>query len=131
MDKPASPNAIEPCASLRLFGTPALVSADGSERPYRCHIRAPGFAHLGGFDHVAKGHLLADAVAAAVAAIDPALLLFGLSGSELVAAGRRRRLRTASEVFADRAYRARSWAHYGFGRRRGSVRGPGHAARPG
>lgn len=39
-----------------------LVS-DGSERPYRCHIRAPGFAHLGGFDHVAKGHLLADAVA--------------------------------------------------------------------
>ncbi|KAL6895720.1 NADH dehydrogenase I, D subunit [Trichoderma longibrachiatum] len=39
------------------------VVSDGSERPYRCHIRAPGFAHLGGFDHVAKGHLLADAVA--------------------------------------------------------------------
>lgn len=39
-----------------------LVS-DGSERPYRCSIRAPGFAHLGGFDHVSKGHLLADAVA--------------------------------------------------------------------
>ncbi|KAH6648606.1 NADH-ubiquinone oxidoreductase 49 kDa subunit [Truncatella angustata] len=39
-----------------------LVS-DGSERPYRCHIRAPGFAHLGGFDHVSRGHLLADAVA--------------------------------------------------------------------
>ncbi|KAM5355714.1 hypothetical protein ACJ41O_002360 [Fusarium nematophilum] len=39
------------------------VISDGSERPYRCHIRAPGFAHLGGFDHVSKGHLLADAVA--------------------------------------------------------------------
>ncbi|GAB0134482.1 hypothetical protein EsDP_00002850 [Epichloe bromicola] len=39
------------------------VVSDGSERPYRCHIRAPGFAHLGGFDHVCKGHLLADAVA--------------------------------------------------------------------
>ncbi|KID90270.1 NADH-ubiquinone oxidoreductase 49 kDa subunit [Metarhizium guizhouense ARSEF 977] len=39
------------------------VVSDGSERPYRCHIRAPGFAHLGGFDHVSKGHLLADAVA--------------------------------------------------------------------
>lgn len=39
------------------------VVSDGSERPYRCHIRAPGFAHLGGFDQVAKGHLLADAVA--------------------------------------------------------------------
>ncbi|PNY27311.1 NADH-ubiquinone oxidoreductase 49 kDa subunit, mitochondrial [Tolypocladium capitatum] len=39
------------------------VVSDGSERPYRCHIRAPGFAHLGGFDHISKGHLLADAVA--------------------------------------------------------------------
>jgi NADH dehydrogenase (ubiquinone) Fe-S protein 2 len=39
------------------------VVSDGSERPYRCHIRAPGFANLSGFDHVAKGHLLADAVA--------------------------------------------------------------------
>ncbi|KAG6140367.1 NADH:ubiquinone oxidoreductase 49kD subunit [Claviceps purpurea] len=39
------------------------VVSDGSERPYRCHIRAPGFAHLGGFDAVCRGHLLADAVA--------------------------------------------------------------------
>ncbi len=39
------------------------VVSDGSERPYRVHIRAPGFAHLGGFDHLCKGHLLADAVA--------------------------------------------------------------------
>jgi NADH dehydrogenase (ubiquinone) Fe-S protein 2 len=39
------------------------VVSDGSERPYRVHIRAPGFAHLAGFDHVSKGHLLADAVA--------------------------------------------------------------------
>jgi NADH dehydrogenase (ubiquinone) Fe-S protein 2 len=39
------------------------VVSDGSERPYRCHIRAPGFAHLGGFDVVANGHMLADAVA--------------------------------------------------------------------
>lgn len=40
-----------------------FVVSDGSERPYRVHIRAPGFAHLGGFDHVCRGHLLADAVA--------------------------------------------------------------------
>jgi NADH dehydrogenase (ubiquinone) Fe-S protein 2 len=39
------------------------VVSDGSERPYRVHIRAPGFAHLGGFDHISRGHLLADAVA--------------------------------------------------------------------
>jgi NADH dehydrogenase (ubiquinone) Fe-S protein 2 len=39
------------------------VVSDGSERPYRCKIRAPGFAHLGGFDQISRGHLLADAVA--------------------------------------------------------------------
>lgn len=39
------------------------VVSDGSERPYKCKIRAPGFAHLGAFDHISRGHLLADAVA--------------------------------------------------------------------
>ncbi|MCC7305607.1 MAG: NADH-quinone oxidoreductase subunit D [Alphaproteobacteria bacterium] len=38
-----------------------LVS-DGSNKPYRCRIRAPGFAHLQAFDFLAKGHMLADAV---------------------------------------------------------------------
>jgi len=49
---------------------------------------------------------LADGVAAAVAAFDRTLVLFGLAGSELIAAGHRAGLRTASEVFADRGYRA-------------------------
>jgi NADH dehydrogenase (ubiquinone) Fe-S protein 2 len=39
-----------------------LVS-DGSSRPYKCHIRAPGFAHLAGLDKVAKNHMIADLVA--------------------------------------------------------------------
>jgi NADH-quinone oxidoreductase subunit D len=39
-----------------------LVS-DGSNRPYRCKIRAPGFAHLQASDMMCKGHMLADAVA--------------------------------------------------------------------
>lgn len=39
------------------------VVSDGSEKPYRCKIRAPGFAHLGAFDHISRGNLLADAVA--------------------------------------------------------------------
>jgi NADH-quinone oxidoreductase subunit D len=39
-----------------------LVS-DGTNKPYRCHIRAPGFAHLSGMDFMSKGHMLADAVA--------------------------------------------------------------------
>jgi NADH-quinone oxidoreductase subunit D len=39
-----------------------LVS-DGTNRPYRCKIRAPGFAHLQAMDFLSKGHMLADAVA--------------------------------------------------------------------
>ncbi|MCL4679562.1 MAG: NADH-quinone oxidoreductase subunit D [Alphaproteobacteria bacterium] len=39
-----------------------LVS-DGSNKPYRCRIRAPGFAHLQALDFMSKGHQLADAVA--------------------------------------------------------------------
>ena len=36
-----------------------LVS-DGSNKPYRCSIRAPGFVHLQAFDDLCKGHMLAD-----------------------------------------------------------------------
>lgn len=39
------------------------IVSDGSERPYKCKIRAPGFAHLGAFDHISRGHFLPDAVA--------------------------------------------------------------------
>jgi len=38
-----------------------LVS-DGSEIPYRCKIRAPGFTHLQSINYLAKGHLIADVV---------------------------------------------------------------------
>jgi NADH-quinone oxidoreductase subunit D len=37
--------------------------ADGTNKPYRCKIRAPGFAHLQGTDFMSRGHMLADAVA--------------------------------------------------------------------
>lgn len=37
--------------------------ADGTNKPYRCHIRAPGFAHLQALDFMSKGHMLADTVA--------------------------------------------------------------------
>ena len=36
-----------------------LIS-DNTSRPYRCKIRAPGFAHLQAFNLLSKGHLLAD-----------------------------------------------------------------------
>jgi NADH-quinone oxidoreductase subunit D len=36
--------------------------ADGTNMPYRCKIRAPGFAHLQALEFMSKGHLLADVV---------------------------------------------------------------------
>ena len=39
-----------------------LVS-DGTNRPYRCKIRSPGYVHLQALDEMSKGHQLADVVA--------------------------------------------------------------------
>jgi len=39
-----------------------LVS-NGTNRPYRCKIKAPGFNHLQGLDMMSKGHMIADVVA--------------------------------------------------------------------
>ncbi|XP_064470927.1 NADH-ubiquinone oxidoreductase 49 kDa subunit-like [Ornithodoros turicata] len=37
--------------------------SDGSSRPYRCKIKAPGFAHLSTLDYIGRNHMLADIVA--------------------------------------------------------------------
>jgi NADH-quinone oxidoreductase subunit D len=47
--------------------------ADGSNKPYRCKIRAPGFPHLAAMDFLNKGHMLAD-VSAILGSID---IVFG------------------------------------------------------
>ena len=39
------------------------IVADGTNKPYRCKIRAPGFAFLQATDFLSKGHMLADMVA--------------------------------------------------------------------
>ena len=39
-----------------------LVS-DGANKPYRCKIRAPGFAHISAMHEMVEGHMLADVVA--------------------------------------------------------------------
>ncbi len=43
--------------------------ADGTNRPYKAKIRAPGYLHLQAMDHMAKGHQLAD-VAAIIGTMD-------------------------------------------------------------
>jgi NADH:ubiquinone oxidoreductase subunit D len=40
-----------------------FLMSDGTNKPARCRIRAPGFFHLQGLDFMSKGHLLADLVA--------------------------------------------------------------------
>lgn len=47
---------------------------------------------------------LSEAIAEAIYHVDPQLVLFGLSGSELVRAGKKKGLKIAHEVFADRSY---------------------------
>ena len=49
-----------------------LIS-DGSNRPYKCKIRAPGFSHLQAMDYLIKGHMLAD-VPAVLGSLD---IVFG------------------------------------------------------
>ena len=49
-----------------------LVS-DGTNKPYRVKIRAPGFPHLAAMDHICKGHMLAD-VSAILGSLD---IVFG------------------------------------------------------
>ncbi|XZF75558.1 LamB/YcsF family protein [Bacillus sp. AL-1R] len=56
------------------------------------------------YNMAAKNAQLAEAIAEAVYKVDPNLILFGLSGSELIKAGEKIGIRTASEVFADRTY---------------------------
>ena len=49
-----------------------LIS-DGTNRPYKCKIRAPGFSHLQAMDYLIKGHMLAD-VPAVLGSLD---IVFG------------------------------------------------------
>lgn len=39
-----------------------FIVSDGSSRPYRLHIRAPSFIHMGAFDHMARGYLISDVI---------------------------------------------------------------------
>jgi NADH-quinone oxidoreductase subunit D len=47
--------------------------ADGTNKPYRCKLKAPGFAHLSAMDFLCKGHMLAD-VSAILGSLD---IVFG------------------------------------------------------
>jgi len=50
-----------------------FLVADGTNKPYRCKIRAPGFAHLQAMDYLSRGFMLAD-VSAILGSLD---IVFG------------------------------------------------------
>lgn len=75
----------------------AFVKAEGGKIQ---HVKAHGAL----YNMAAKNKDLSEGIAKAVYDVDPDLILFGLANGELVKAGERIGLRTASEVFADRTY---------------------------
>jgi UPF0271 protein len=85
---------------LVLYQIAAVAGVAQSEGVRLQHVKPHGALY-----NMAAADLgLAEAIARAVRAFDPSLILFGLPGSALLAAGRAAGLRVAAEAFADRAY---------------------------
>ena len=78
----------------------ALAAITRAEGGNMVHVKPHGML----YNQAATDAVLADAIARAVQAVDPALRLVGLAGSELIRAGERLGLQTRQEVFADRRY---------------------------
>jgi len=83
-----------------LYQVAAVAGVAAAEGVRLQHVKPHGAL----FNMAVRNRELADAIARAVAAFDRSLILFGLPGSEILAAGRAAGLRAAAEVFADRAY---------------------------
>jgi len=85
---------------LVLYQIGALAAIAASEGVRLQHVKAHGALYT----MAARDRALAGAIARAVRAFDPSLVLFGLPASELIRAGEAEGLTVASEGFADRAY---------------------------
>jgi 5-oxoprolinase (ATP-hydrolysing) subunit A len=86
--------------NLVLYQIGALYSFCRSHHASLTHVKPHGAL----YNMAAKDESLAYAIAKAIYDFDPKLLLYGLSGSELIRQGQKVGLRTISEVFADRTY---------------------------
>ena len=83
-----------------LYQVAAVAGVAAAEGVKVQHVKPHGAL----FNMAVRNAELAAAIARAVAAINPKLILFGLPGSEILKAGRAAGLPVAAEVFADRAY---------------------------
>jgi UPF0271 protein len=96
-DMAVSPAEVE---DLVLYQIGALAAIAAAEGVVLRHVKAHGAL----YNMAVRDASLARAIARAVGAFDPRLVLFGLAGSVILEAGREAGLAVASEGFADRAY---------------------------
>lgn len=96
-DMDISPEEAYDIVVYQIGALSGFVRAEGAKLQ---HVKAHGSL----YNMAARDAGLAEAIAEAVYRIDPELILFGLANSELIRAGRKAGLRTASEVFSDRTY---------------------------
>ena len=83
-----------------VYQVAALAGVAAAQGVRLQHVKAHGAL----YNMACRDRGLADAIARAVAALDKALILFGLPNSEILRAGEAVGLRVAAEIFADRAY---------------------------
>ena len=93
----ASPTEVHDFVLYQVAALAGMAAAQGVRLQ---HVKAHGAL----YNMACRDRALADAIARAVASLDRSLILFGLPNSELMHAGEAAGLRTAAEVFADRAY---------------------------
>ncbi|MBN2897316.1 MAG: LamB/YcsF family protein [Clostridia bacterium] len=92
-----SPKELKNYVKYQIGALNAFVTSEGGRLQ---HVKPHGAM----YNMAAKDKAMADAIAEAIYEVDPSLILMGLSGSQLLESGKAMGLKTASEVFADRAY---------------------------
>jgi len=93
----ADPSEVEDSLIAQIGALAAIARAEGV--PMR-HVKAHGAL----YNMAARDRKLADAIACAITAFDPSLIMFGLPKSRMIDAGIAAGLRVAAEGFADRSY---------------------------
>jgi UPF0271 protein len=93
------PSEVEDSLIAQIGALAAIAKAEGGALQ---HVKAHGAL----YNMAARDRALADAIARAIKAFDPSLIMFGLPNSPMIDAARAAGLRAAAEGFADRAYQA-------------------------
>lgn len=91
------PESVEALVLYQVAALAGIAKANGAEL---AHVKPHGAL----YNQAAKDRVVADAIARAVRRFSAELILFGLAGSELIAAGMEAGLCVAAEGFPDRAY---------------------------